>query len=113
VLVLPEDLELVGLIARPRPPLRGAVVFQDLYPERLADTDIQALLSEPPKVLVIRPSDRSVSRRMLQPWAQTLGSERVTAAVRERLLPRYRLDRSVTTRFIDRATPLEIWVRND
>src|SRR6185503_5516800 len=35
VLVLPEDAELSALIGRPRPKLRGAVVFVDQYPDRL------------------------------------------------------------------------------
>ncbi len=114
VLVLPEDLELVALIDRPRPPLLGAIVFVDQYPDRLAEHDIQTLEKSPPKVIVIRPRDRTLWRQMFPLSQSQVGAARVTEAVLDRLLPqRYTLDRSVVTRFGNRAVPLEIWVRKE
>jgi hypothetical protein len=113
VLTLPEDLELVALVDRPRPPLVGGAIFVDQYPARLADRDIAMLLEHPPKVLVIRPRAPESWKHVFPLWGSNLGVQRVIDVVLERLLPRYHLDRSVLTRHEDRAIPLEIWVRND
>lgn len=113
VLVLPEDLELTALIDRRRPPLVGGVVYVDQYPARLAERDIATLLEHPPKVLLLRPRDPNEWRKVFSLYGKNTGTSLMLDAVRERLLPRYRLDRSVLTRHEDRAIPLELWVRND
>jgi hypothetical protein len=113
VLVLPEDPQLVTLVARPRPKLAGGLVFFDRYPARFADDDIARLLSAPPKVVILRPREREQWAKVFDPWSSEAGTAKVMAAVIDRLLPRYHLDRRVLTRHGDRAISLEIWVRND
>ncbi len=89
VLVLPEDLELSALIGRPRPPLRGAVVFADLYPERLAARDAQTLDRNLPRVIVIAPRRRELWRRLFRIWTRHSGATKVVTHVLDNVLPRH------------------------
>jgi hypothetical protein len=111
VLVLPEDLELVALIDRPRPPIRGAVVFVDQYPERLAADDLRALEANLPKVVVIHPSDRTLWRQMFEIWMYEGGAYHIMQRFLDDLLPKhYRLDSTFSTRFARRRAELQVWV---
>ncbi len=89
VLVLPEDLELSALIARPRPPLRGAVVFADLYPERLSATDIRTLDAHLPRVIVIVPRRRKLWHRLFKVWTTHSGATKVVTHVLDDVLPEH------------------------
>lgn len=114
VLVLPEDLELSALIGRPRPPLRGAVVFADLYPERLAAGDIQRLDRNLPRVIVIVPRRRQLWQRLFHVWTQQNGARRVVSHVLDDVLPRH-YRRVATYRsiyFWDQGL-IDIYVRRD
>ena len=114
VLMLPEDAEIAPLFARPRPELKGAVVFVDQYPARLADHDILSLERDPPKVIVIHPGQRSQWKRLYSTWSERSGAERVLVHVLDRMLPaRYRKDRSFRTIFFWNQGQFEIWVRQD
>lgn len=112
VLVLPEDVNLAALIGRPRPPIKGAIVFVDQYPRRLAAADIRVLRKHPPKVIVLNPKERTVWRELFHIWSGTSGAERIIDFVEKDLLPsHYQLKYSVPTRFMWQHTRLEVWVR--
>jgi hypothetical protein len=111
VLVLPEDLELAALIDRPRPPIRGAVVFVDQYPERLVAEDLRVLETNLPKVVVIHPSDRKLWRQMFEIWMYEGGAYHIMQRFLDDLLPNhYRLDSSFKTRFARSRAELQVWV---
>ena len=114
VLVLPEDVTFARRIGRPRPALRGAIVFVDQYPLRLSDADIAELDRHPPKVIVMHPVDDHYWTQMYRIWNGDSGAERVTRHVLNQLLPRlYVRDRSYRTLWYGRSSRLDIWVRKD
>ena len=114
VLVLPEDAQLSSLIGRPRPPLRGAIVFVDQYPERLAVEDMASLDRNLPNVIVIHPGHRPHWQRLYATWGRNSGAERVLVHVLDDVLPRhYRRDSSFRTVYFWDQGRLEVWVRND
>jgi len=114
VLVLPEDVTLAARIGRPRPALRGAIVFVDQYPLRLADADIAELDENPPKVVVMHPVDDHYWTQMYRIWNGDSGAERVTRHVLTVLLPKlYARDKSYRTLWYGRSSRLDVWVRKD
>ena len=114
VLVLPEDVTLARRIGRPRPALRGAIVFVDQYPLRLAAADIAELDGNPPKAVVVHPVDDHYWTQMYRIWNGDSGAERLTRHVLTELLPKlYTRDRSYRTLWYGRLSRLDIWVRND
>jgi hypothetical protein len=114
VLVLPEDVQLAALIGRPRPPIRGAIVFVDQYAEHLAARDIQTLTSHPPKVIVLHPPEMHLWAQLFRIWSGDSGAQKVLEFTQRELLPkRYRLDSTTNTRWLWRDATLQIWVRVD
>jgi hypothetical protein len=114
VLVLPEDLELRSLIGRPRPAIRGAVLFVDQYAARLADADLATLERDLPKVVVVRPNDRKLWVLFFALWTTRSGAQRVAERFLDDWLPsRYVRDSTFPTRFDSKLATLEIWVRRD
>ncbi len=114
VLVLPEDVQLAALIGRPRPPIRGAIVFVDQYAEHLAAGDIQTLTSHPPKVIVLHPPEMHLWAQLFRIWSGDSGAQKVLEFTQKELLPRrYRLDSTTNTRWLWRDATLQIWVRVD
>ena len=112
VLVLPEDLQLVGLIDRPRPALRGAVVFVDQYAPRLVAEDLARLERDLPKVVVVRPAERDLWAIMFAHWSSNSAARRIVDRfLDDWLLRHYRRDSSYQSRFGDRVGTLEIWVK--
>jgi hypothetical protein len=114
VLVLPEDVEVSGLIGRPRPPLLGAIVFVDQYAPRLARDDIARLDENPPNVLVIHPRQVRGWQRFFRIWSGRSGAEQVVSHVLYDLIPkRYRRDSSYPTTFLWEPGTLDVYVRRD
>ncbi len=114
VLVLPEDLELVGLIDRPRPPIRGAIVFVDQYPRRLLAGDLAVLRAHPPKVVVIHPTSAKMWQSMFALWSSKSAAQALTDHYLNDVLPtQYQLDSQYPTRFARTRSSLAIWVRKD
>jgi hypothetical protein len=112
VLVLPEDVNLAALIGRPRPPLKGAIVFVDQYPKRLAAADIRVLHEHPPKVVVLNPTEKVIWQQLFRVWSGKSGAERVIDFVEKDLLPgHYELAATAHTRFLWQPTTLQVWVR--
>ena len=77
VLVLPEDVQLAALIGRPRPALRGAIVFVDQYPRRLVPADIQELRRKSAKVLVLHPAETHLWTQLFRIWSGDSGAQQV------------------------------------
>jgi hypothetical protein len=114
VLVLPEDLEFRSLIGRPRPAIRGAVLFVDQYAARLADADLATLERDLPKVVVVRPNDRKLWLLFFAHWTTRGGAQRIAERFLDDWLPaRYVHDSTFPTRFDSKMVSLEIWVRRD
>ena len=112
VLVLPEDLQIAGRLGRPRPALRGAIIYVDQYPERLLAEDLEELRRHPPKVIIIHPKSRLLWQRVFRTWSATSATERLMDSVEQELIPRYyELGGSYETHFLWRADSLQIWVR--
>ncbi len=111
VLVLPEDVTLARLIARPRPALRGAIVFVDQYPARALAPDLSTLEASPPTVVVIHPADPSLWRRMYALWSTNSPAQQLADKFLADWLPKkYRLDSSYPTRFGHKRGELQVWV---
>ncbi len=115
VLTLPEDVQFQRLLGRPRPPIKGAIVFADQYARRLAADDIATLEANPPKVIVIHPRRERLWMTLFELWGgRESGAWQVTQHVRQELLPkRYRLDRSYRTVFFRERAELDVYVRID
>jgi len=112
VLVLPEDLQISALIGRPRPDIRGAVVFVDQYAPRLADEDLARLERDLPKVVVIRPAERDLWFIIFAHWNSNSGARRIVDRFLDDWLPRhYTKDSSFVSRYGEKNGTLEIWVR--
>jgi hypothetical protein len=110
VLVLPEDVELVGLIHRPRPPVMGAILFVDQYPKRLAGADIESLDRHLPDVIVIHPRHDRDWRAVFHTWSADSGTERVLNHVLATVLPKhYELDSSYPTTFFWDQGQLDVY----
>ncbi|MBK7586606.1 MAG: hypothetical protein IPI67_41265 [Myxococcales bacterium] len=114
VLVLPEDLEIAALIGRPRPKLRGAVVFVDQYAPRLLEADLAELERHLPRVVVIRPAERELWAIVFAHWNSNSAAGSVVKRFLDDWLPRhYRRDSSYRTPYGQHMGTLELWVRTD
>lgn len=114
VLVLPEDVELAGLIHRPRPPVKGAILFVDQYPRRLVDDDLKIIDKNLPKVIVIHPRRRTQWQVLYGTWSQNSAAQRVLEHVLDRVLPKhYRLDSSYPTTYFWDQGLLDVWVHDE
>jgi hypothetical protein len=114
VLVLPEDEQFVGLIARPRPELTGAIVFVDQYPARLLSGDIAELDAHPPAVLIIHPRRARDWRSVFHTWTTGSAAEHMMEHVLGKLLPkRYVLDSSYPTIYFWDQGQIDVYVRKE
>lgn len=113
VLVLPEDVQLRRLIGRPRPPVKGAILFVDQYPSRLLDHDMEALRKNPPKVIVVHPRRQELWKMMFGFWSKDSATARLMRFRDQELMPGYRRDSSFRTVFFREQTWLDIYVRVD
>jgi hypothetical protein len=114
LLVLPEDPQIAALIGRPRPRLRGALVFSNHYPARLLEDDRRELEQRPPRAVVVHPR----RAEQWQPWLLAFSPHPAAAAlslyVSSNLLPgRYRLDASYRTTYVTDQGALDVWVLDD
>ncbi len=112
VLVLAEDPQLVALFDRPRPPLRGGLVFVDQYPVRALQGDWAWLQAHPPKLVVVHPAR---DEELEQAWgdrARTSAAWRLRARVLGRLSGAgyQRQPRVFRTTYGRDTSLLELWV---
>lgn len=114
VLVLPEDLEVESLIGRPRPDLRGAVVFVDQYPRRLLANDLARLSEDPPRVIVLHPARDEAWEGFFRIWSGRSAAADFIHHVERELLPRrYRVESSYGTTYLNGTEKLLVFVRED
>lgn len=112
VLVLPDDPELAALVDRPRPPIRGAIVFAGEYPARLAAGDIATLDAHPPRVVIALPRSADKWRKLFHLLGHGAGARRVVDHVERDLLPRlYRRDSSYRCLYFFDQGVIDVWVR--
>ena len=112
VLVLPEDVQLVGLFNRPRPTIRGAVLFVDQYAARLLSDDLLALRRDLPKVVVVHPNERGLWERVFSTWSVDSATHRVMYEFLFKLLPQhYERKASFRSVYFWRQGTMDIWVR--
>ncbi len=85
VLLLPNDPNVQAWFERPRPALSSLILFADQYRDCYVDGDLERLLRDPPRVIVIGPRDywRNFSHR----WQNGTGVERLIDRVVKELLP--------------------------
>jgi len=112
VLMLPEDPATEALIGRPRPKLKGAIVFVDQFPARVLQHDLAVLAASPPDVLVLHPND-GLWNRVYRTWS----TKSAAATLQNEFLERYRSshyrsDSTYSTWFFQTPTTLEVLVKN-
>jgi hypothetical protein len=113
-LMLPEDVQFVGLMQRPRPPVKGAILFVDQYPRRLLQGDIAAIDRNLPKVIVIHPRRRRDWHTLYNTWSKASAAQDVIDHVLDDLIPKhYRLDSAFPTIYFWDQGQLDVWVRKD
>jgi hypothetical protein len=112
VLVLPEDVQLAGLIHRQRPPLKGAVIFVDQYPKRLLQQDLRALDAHLPDVIIIHPRRPRDWQSVFHTWSVDSAAEQLLNHVLTKVLPEhYVLDSTYPTIYFWDQGQLDVWVR--
>ena len=112
VLVLPEDVQLVGLIDRPRPAVKGAILFVDQYPKRLLAVDQAFLDAHPPDVIVLHPHRARDWRAVFHTWTTDSGAERLMNHVISKLLPsRYVLESSYPSIYFWDQGQIDVYAR--
>ena len=98
VLVLPEDVELVGLVYRARPPVKVSVLFVDQYPKRLLAADLRALDANLPDVIIIHPRRVRDWQALYHTWSDSSAAEQILNHVLTDVIPKhYAFDSSYPT----------------
>jgi hypothetical protein len=113
VLVLPEDLALRPLLGRPRPDLRGAILFVDQYPATVLDEDRRRLDEHRPGAIVVHPTEARVWKSLFRIWSPRSPAEQQIERELGRLPREYRKVLSEPTLFLRSPTTLELWIRAD
>lgn len=112
VLVLPEDVELAGLVHRRRPPVKGAILFVDQYPKRLLSDDLAALGRNLPNVIIIHPKNAADWKSVYHTWSDNSAAEQVLNHVLTKLLPaEYTLDSSYPTIYFWDQGQIDVYAR--
>jgi hypothetical protein len=112
VLVLPEDVELAGLIDRPRPAVKGAILFVDQHPKRLLADDLATLDRNPPSVIIIHPRNPDAWKSLYHTWSDNSGAEQLINHVLTKLLPNeYSLDSSYPSIYFWDQGQIDVYAR--
>ena len=112
VLVLPEDLEIAGVVQRPRPPVLGAILFVDQYPKRLLAHDLDAIDRHPPDVILIHPRRLEDWQGLYHTWTVDSAAERMLGHVLGKMIPKdYVLDSTYPTIYFFYQGQLDVYVR--
>jgi hypothetical protein len=111
VLVLPEDPSLAALIGRPRPPLCGAIVFPDQYPERCVASDLRLLDRRPPAVVMVRPGETEKWLSFLRTFNAGSPTEKLMTSFFDAHLGDYERVASQNTHWMGGVASLVTWQR--
>jgi hypothetical protein len=112
VLIVPEDVELQGLVHRPRPPLKGAILFVDQYPMRLLSSDLEALDRNHPDVVIVHPRNPADWKSVFHTWSNNSAAEKVVDHVLTKILPKeYTLDSSYPSTYFWDQGQIDVYVR--
>jgi hypothetical protein len=112
VLIVPEDVELQGLVHRPRPPLKGAILFVDQYPTRLLTSDLEALDREPPDVIIVHPRNSADWKSVFHTWSNGSAAEKIVDHVVTKMLPKaYTLDSSYPSTYFWDQGQIDVYSR--
>jgi len=111
VLMLPEDPETVALFERPRPDVRGGIIFFDMYRDTFVDGDVAELEAHPPEVIVLGPSGNlGWGLFMFGPAHDSRGASRLMRRIESELLPtRYRLAETIPLSARDPSNTMAIY----
>jgi hypothetical protein len=111
VLMLPEDPATEALIGRPRPKLRGAIVFVDQFPDHVLKHDLAALQASPPDVLVLHPNDNRWNR-VYRIWTLKSAAAKMQVEFLEsRRETMYHVDSSYPTWIFDQPSTMDLLTR--
>ena len=114
VLTLPEDPMYEALIGRPRPALKGGIVFVDQFPEHTLAQDIETLHRDPPTVLVLHPEAEVGWNTVYRIWSIDSPAARLqNDFVRKHRNTTYRVDSTYPTLLFDSAVKMAVLVRKD
>lgn len=114
VLILPEDVQFVGLVHRRRPPVKGAVLFVDQYPKRLLAADLEALDRHLPDVIIIHPRRPQDWQAVFRTWSPDSAAEQLLNHVLTQVLPQhYALDSSYPTIYFWDQGQIDVYFRKD
>jgi hypothetical protein len=114
VLIVPEDVEFQGLVHRPRPPLKGAILFVDQYPARLLSEDLAALERNPPSVIIVHPRNPVHWKGLFHTWSNGAAAEKVVDHVLTKMLPKeYSLDSSYPSTFFYEQGQIDVYARKN
>lgn len=114
VLMLPEDPMFEALIGRPRPELRGAIVFVDQFPEHVLDQDLAKLHADPPDVLVLHPEAEVGWNTVYRIWSLDSPAAKLqNDFVRRHRHTTYEVDSTYPTWLFDSKVTMAVLVRKD
>ncbi|MCU0691915.1 MAG: hypothetical protein MUF54_10975 [Polyangiaceae bacterium] len=114
VLVLPEDPMFASVIDRPRPPLFGAIVFVDQFPEHAFARDMAKLRENPPDVLVLHPNDATSRNAVYGIWSLNSPAARLQDGLQQNgHHDLYRVDSTYPTWLFQGPREMEILVKKE
>ncbi len=112
VMMLPEDPMFEALVGRPRPKLRGAIVFVDQFPERLLAQDAAQLAINPPEVMILHPRDPVAWNRVYAIWNLKSAAARLQNDFKSAQIDTaYSLDSSYETWMFQGPGLMDLYVR--
>lgn len=112
VLTLPEDPMYEALIGRPRPKLRGGIVFVDQFPEHVLDSDLATLIADPPTVLLLHPEAEVGWNMVYSIWSVNSPAARFqNEFLRVHRKASYRVDSTYPTWLFDNTVTMALLVR--
>ncbi len=112
VLSLPEDPMYQALIGRPRPNLRGGIVFVDQFPEHVLAQDLATLRANPPTVLLLHPEADQGWNMVYSIWSVDSPAARLqNGFLREHRDSTYRVDSTYPTWLFDNGVRMALLVR--
>ena len=112
VLMLPEDPMVEALVGRRRPPLFGAIVFVDQFPEHALDRDLAAIHANPPDVVLLHPREEVGWNAVYSIWSLKSPAARFqNDFMHKRRDELYRVDSTYPTWLFDNPSQMVLLAR--